>query len=97
MPTITPMNIKPSDELGHVLTNRARGAVMRAAVMSAVEAGDDVVLDFTGVLTMSPSFADELFAKIPRELVDTGRVRFENIPATLTPLLRFVVNGRQPA
>jgi hypothetical protein len=43
---------------------------------------------------IAPSFADELFAKLPRELVESGRIRFEHLDEDLTALARFVVRGR---
>ena len=44
---------------------------------------------------MSPTFADELIAKLPRDLLDTGRVRFVNIDEDLAFLVDFVIAGRR--
>jgi uncharacterized protein DUF4325 len=54
------------------------------------------VIDFAGVEAMSPSFADELFAKLPNELIEPGRIRFESLDEDLTLLARFVAHGRRP-
>lgn len=43
---------------------------------------------------ISPSFADELFAKIDQALVDGGAIKFENLSARLEPLVGFVRTGR---
>jgi hypothetical protein len=45
---------------------------------------------------MSPSFADEFFAKLPRDAIAEHRVRFENLDDDLGALARFVFNGRTP-
>lgn len=96
MPTIEAMTLKPGDELGPVLTSRGRASSMRETIERAVAAGDDVTIDLAGVETMSPSFADELFAKIDPALVEAGRVRFENLPSAVLPLARFLTGRRHP-
>jgi anti-anti-sigma regulatory factor len=89
------MTLKPAEEEGSVLTGRGSATRLRERIEHAVTQGEDVVVDLDGVETMSPSFADELFAKIDRELLDAGRVRFEHVPGEVEPLVRFVVGNRQ--
>jgi hypothetical protein len=97
MPTIEAMTLKPAEELGPVLTSRGRATALREAIEQAVIAGDEVTIDFIDVETMSPSFADELFAKIDPNLFTTGSVRFENVPEAVEPLIRFVIGRRRAA
>ena len=87
--------IRPADELGSVLVGRSIARLFRERVEAMIEASDDVVVDFEGVEAVSPSFADELFAKLPADLVDAGRVRFENVDSGLDALARYVVTGRE--
>ena len=84
--------IRPADDVGPVLTGRAVAALLRARVEEAVRDGDSVVVDFRGVEAVSPSFADELFAKLPGELAE--RVQFENVGTDLAALRRYVISGR---
>jgi anti-sigma regulatory factor (Ser/Thr protein kinase) len=86
--------LRPSDELGSVLTGRSIGAELRERILAALEAGDVVEVDFEGVEVMSPSFADELFGKLPPEVLASGRVKFENLADDLTFLARFVAAQR---
>jgi STAS-like domain of unknown function (DUF4325) len=58
-------------------------------------ASEPVVVDFAGISTISPSFADELFAKINQELIDRGAVRFENLSPGVDAIARYVVAARQ--
>lgn len=89
--------IRAAEELGQVLSGRFQAEELRQRIETAVAAGGSVVIDFEGVEAMSPSFADELFAKMPPELLDSGRVRFERLDEDLTTLARFVVEGRHPS
>lgn len=88
--------MKLADELGPVLTGRARAETLRESIEIAVTDRVHLVIDFEGVKVMSPSFADELFAKLPRDIFATGHVSFENLSGDLTALMRFVVSGRHP-
>ena len=88
------MMIPLFDEFGPVLTSRATAEELRHRIEAAVDHGSTVVLDFAGVEVMSPSFADEIFAKVPREFVDDRRIVFDNLNEDLTHLARFVVSGR---
>lgn len=97
MPTIEKMILKLVDVQGPVLTSRGRATVLRTSVECAAQDGQEVVVDLQDVLTMSPSFADEMFAKLSVELLDTGLVKIENVPPAVEPLLRFVIGGRRRA
>jgi hypothetical protein len=85
--------IRPADDLGPVLTSRSLAEALRQRVEAAA-VREEVVIDFAGVEAVSPSFADEIFAKLPRELVESGRVRFENMDEDLQSLAEFVVASR---
>lgn len=85
--------IRPADELGRVLAGRAHAAAVRKRVETALREGDSVVLDFEGVEAMSPSFADELFAKLDRGVAD-DRIRFEHLGDDLRALANYVIQGR---
>jgi anti-anti-sigma regulatory factor len=91
MPTQTV--IRPAEELGPVLAGRGLATTLRERVEGALASGDAVVIDFEGVEAMSPSFADELFAKLGVTL-DDERLRFENLDDDLRSLARFVIEGR---
>ena len=86
--------IRPADELGPVLAGRAQATVLRRRVEQFVRSGEPVVIDFDGVLTASPSFADELFAKLDSALVEDGQVVFENVPGSVSSIARYVRAGR---
>ena len=91
--TKTMTTIKPADEFGAVLAGRTLAARMREQVeAAAVES--DVVIDFAGIEMMSPSFADELIAKLPRDLLGAGRIRIEHLSDEIASLARFVIAGR---
>ena len=87
--------IRPAEELGRVLTGRAAAATLRARVEDELARDSSVEVDFEGVMLISPSFADELFAKLPLEAVNSGRVKFLNLDEEHLALVRFVAAGRQ--
>jgi hypothetical protein len=89
--------IKPAEELGPVLTSRSLAEDLRARIEALTARGEAVVVDFEGVEAVSPSFADEIFAKLPNDLVESGQVKFENIAEDLQHLVDFVVAGRSRA
>jgi len=99
MPRMKPktesMTLRPSDEYGCVPAGRWQAAELRETIEHAVACGTRVVVDFTAVEAMSPSFADELFAKLDPELVESGSVQFEHLPEDHEPLTRFVAAGRR--
>lgn len=53
-----------------------------------------MVIDLDGVDAMSPSFADEVLAKLAVAISD-GRLEFENVSPSIRSLARFVTAGRQ--
>lgn len=88
--------IRPADELGPVLTGRELAADLRGRVEDFLDQGGSVVIDFAGVESMSPSFADELFAKLAVP-ADDERLQFEHLRDDLQSLVRFVIEGRSEA
>lgn len=91
--------IKPADELGPVLASRSVAATLRSRIETAVGQGSWVVLDFEGVEVMSPSFADELFAKTnpPIGTSTDAQIRVENLREDLQALAEYVRRGRGPS
>lgn len=77
------------ERLGPVLVGRFPGVELREEIEDAVKAGELVVVDFAGVSAISPSFADEVFAKLDRTLVDAGTIRFENLDDDLLEVASF--------
>lgn len=88
--------ITPADEFGPVLSGRFEAEELRARIEATLAGGVDVVVSFEGVVAMSPSFADELFAKMPEAAIDEGRVRFIDLDDDLLAIARFVREGRKP-
>jgi hypothetical protein len=90
-----PMTIRLADELGPVLVGRSAAERVRLRVEQATRGNTEhVILDFTGIITVSPSFADELFAKLDPELRHSGRVEPKGMGPALESIARFVVAGR---
>jgi STAS-like domain of unknown function (DUF4325) len=87
------MTIRLVDEIGSVLVGRQVAERLRGRVEEAARHGA-VVLDFDGVLAVSPSFADELFAKLAVDVRDSGHLSIEGMDAGLESIKRFVVAGR---
>lgn len=89
------MTIRLSDEFGAVLVGRGAAKRLRLRIEEAARVnGEGVMLDFEGVLTVSPSFADELFAKLNPTLREAGRVQLQHMSPALESIARFVVAGR---
>ncbi len=89
-----PMTISLAHEFGPVLVGRSNAARIRERVERAARDAPPVVIDFSEVITVSPSFADELFAKLPAELRTEERIRLEGMTEPLQSIKRFVVAGR---
>jgi anti-anti-sigma regulatory factor len=89
------MRLQLAEEFGAVLVSRTRAAELRRAIEAALRSGDDVVVDLQGVSAISPSFADELFAKTKVGPAGLDRLSFENVPESVEPLIRFVRSGRR--
>jgi anti-anti-sigma regulatory factor len=90
------MRLQLAESFGPVLVNRARACTLRESIEQALETGEDVVVDLGGVTALSPSVVDELFAKTMQS-GHKGQLAFENVPATIEPLIRFVRAGRPGA
>ena len=92
---VTKMTLKPAEELGPVLAGRNVAASLRDRVETALGRGEEVLLDFEGVDAMSPSFADELFAKLSvRPGSGSDQVRFEHLRDDQLALVEYVLRGR---
>lgn len=88
--------IRPLDDLGCALIGREAGALLRERIVRAARHGV-VVVDLEGITTIAPSFADELFAKLPAELVEGRRVRFTNASDEIRAQARGVRGLRSEA
>jgi uncharacterized protein DUF4325 len=81
-----------ADDHEEVLGGRDLAKEIRADVVRRVEAGEEVVIDLEGVLAVSPSFADELFGKLPASVGD--RVQFANASRHLQSVAAMARAGR---
>lgn len=88
------VTIRPAEELGPVLSSRFGAEELRERIEAELATGAEVVVSFEGVIAISPSFADELFAKVPEDAVEDGRVRFVDLDDDLLAIARFVRTGR---
>lgn len=82
------------EDIGPVLSGRSAGASLRERVESLAADNCHVVVDFRGVEVATPGFADEIFGKIARALVESGQVSFSNLDEHLRALQDFVTAGR---
>jgi hypothetical protein len=80
-------------EHGEVLGGRVLGEEIRAKVARLVQAGEVVTLDLDGVLAVSPSFADEVFGKLPAEVGDE-HIEFVNVSAQIQAVADMARAGR---
>jgi anti-anti-sigma regulatory factor len=97
MTTLTPrpMTIKLAEQFGPVLVGRSNAARIRGQIEDAVHSGQEpVVLDFVDIVTVSPSFADELLAKLDPALREGGRVDVRGMSPALKSIARFMAAGR---
>lgn len=85
--------ITPMKDLGAELVGRSAGARLRERIVHSARTGL-VVVDLAGIEAISPSFADELFGKLPRDLVRSRRVRFVNASEDIRALARGVRGNR---
>jgi anti-anti-sigma regulatory factor len=89
------MTIRLADEFGGVLLGRSNAERIRNRIEDAARGTDEpVIVDFEGVITASPSFADELFAKLDPMLRQSGRVEVRGMSPALESIARYVVAGR---
>lgn len=82
-------------ELEPVVSSRFAAEELRARIEHELAGGAEVVISFEGVVAISPSFADELFAKMPPEAERSGRLRFVGLSEDLLAIARFVREGRR--
>jgi hypothetical protein len=85
--------LRPADELGPALGGRPAAARLREEIEQAVASGRSIKVDFEGTL-MSPSFVDELFAKMPASIRDSDRVEFVGLSEETLAFVRFAVRSR---
>jgi hypothetical protein len=86
-------HVKLADEHGAVLTGRAQAIDLRQVLVRELDAEGCLVLDFEGVETVSPSFADELFGRFVDQ-VGEDNVRFVNLNAHLTAVANMIRRRR---
>ena len=84
--------MRPADELGSILASRSLAADLRQRLEADLERDGTAVVDFDGVATMSPSFADEFIAKLPPDARE--RVELVNLSDDLRALIDYVTAGR---
>ncbi|WP_375579041.1 STAS-like domain-containing protein [Marivirga tractuosa] len=85
------------NDIGSSLGTRAKGQEIRKVILGALEQGDFVKFDLTGVKVMSHSFADECFGKILLE-VDLQFLKsnstFKNANSAVSKTISFVLKSR---
>jgi hypothetical protein len=77
-------------EQGPDISGRTRGEIVRDSIDSGVT---EVVFDCSGVESMSPSFADEVFGKLA-ERPQRPRIEIINAKPEIVSLVRFAVQQR---
>jgi hypothetical protein len=77
-------------ELGPDLSGRTLGESIRGSIEAGVT---EVVFDCTGIESMSPSFADEVFGKIAAE-PQRPHIQIVNATPDIVALARFAVTER---
>lgn len=89
------MTIRLADEFGAVLAGRGSAERIRSQLEHAArDTTEHIVLDFEGVITVSPSFADELFAKLDPAVRKSGHVEVRGMGPGLKSIARYVEAGR---
>jgi hypothetical protein len=87
-----PATIRLADT-GPLLGGRPLAAALRQLVIDRAASGQ-VVVDLDGIQAMSPSFADELFAKLDPQLLSSGRVRIQHANSRFAALVRVMMERR---
>lgn len=80
-------------DIGPDVSGRTRGQAVRESVEATAT---EVVFDCTGVESMSPSFADEVFGKLA-ELSIRPQIMVVNAATDILALIRFSVQQRTSA
>lgn len=81
-----------AEKHGEVLGGRILGEEIREDVVRMVKAGEAVVIDLDGVQAVSPSFADEIFGKLPLEA--GAQVEFVNVSPQIQAVADMARAGR---
>jgi hypothetical protein len=81
-----------ADEFGQVLSGRDLAESIKDDLARRIRNGEFVLVDFDEVLAVSPSFADEFFAKLPDSTA--GSVEFKNISEHLQAVASMARAGR---
>lgn len=84
--------IKLAEEAGPVLAGRVTAVALRQRIEGLVLEGDDVIIDLQGVQAISPSFADELFGKLP--VAARERITFQGASGFLSDVARMARTNR---
>lgn len=92
MTTSESLIMRLADRHGSVLGGREVAEHIREDVERRVGAGEEVVIDLDGVLAVSPSFADELFGKLPAAVAQ--HVQFTNVSDHLQAVADMARAGR---
>jgi hypothetical protein len=82
-----------ADQVGPDVSGRTRGEAIR---LSVEPGATEVIFDCTGVESMSPSFADEVFGKLA-EQPQRPAIRVVNAAPDILSLIRFSVQERTSA
>jgi hypothetical protein len=80
-------------EFGALLGGRPLAATIRARITQEA-AVHPVVVDLEGIQAMSPSFADELFAKIDASQWTSGQITIRHADAKLEPMVTVMIERR---
>ena len=87
------VNIMIRDECGEFAGTRYLGKKIRSQVEAEIEAGNEVIIDFSNVDGTSHGFLDELVGKLYKENGFEG-YSVENYNNFIEPILRFVIYTR---
>jgi len=85
------------NKFGSVLGSRRLGSVVRNEIEKALNSGENVVFDLTGINTVSNSFADECFGKllIDREFASIRKqTSFINTGSLFQGIIKSAINDR---
>jgi len=88
-----PATLNPAEDHGTVLASRALAARLREQVEEQANL-HPVQISLSGVETVSPSFADELFAKLDPQLLESGRVSFIDVHPDVDAITKTVMGRR---
>jgi anti-anti-sigma regulatory factor len=87
--------LRLADRFGPALIGRSAAADLRHEVERRVAAGERFVLDFDGVPVLSPSFADELLAKLSRATAENGLVEIVRLERSSAAFANIAAAARR--